>query len=219
MSGKGGADEPGGSGGSSEKLDQFDLIENESVKEPVEQIPKSSEGIYQPPHEGSSDDVSQDDVVHPDITVDVNSGGEENATLEEKDKLSEGDDDYYQEFNEMFHDVVITPVVTPDRQANMRTYTRKSSRKTSQPVKLTKLDSPKRILVFSETGKGGINLRDLRRVAASHDFTWNDEEMEHMIQFFDSNEDGKLSLEDFTKIAELCNMRQGPAITEPASVA
>ncbi|PWA83654.1 ribonuclease H-like domain-containing protein [Artemisia annua] len=113
------------------------MRENESVKEPVEQIPKSSEGIYQPPHEGSSDDVSQDDVVHPDITVDVNSGGEENATLEEKDKLSEGDDDYYQEFNEMFHDVVITPVVTPDRQANMRTYTRKSSRKTSQPVKLS----------------------------------------------------------------------------------
>ncbi|GJV75004.1 centrin-2-like isoform X2 [Tanacetum coccineum] len=68
-------------------------------------------------------------------------------------------------------------------------------------------------------GKGGINLRDLRRVAASHDFTWKDEEMEHMIQFFDSNEDGKLSLEDFTKIVERCNMRQGPENTEPASVA
>ncbi|GJY74518.1 centrin-2-like isoform X1 [Tanacetum coccineum] len=89
-------------------------------------------------------------------------------------------------------------------------------------------------------GKGGISLRDLRRVAASHDFTWKDEEMEHMIQFFDSNEDGKktsgswpcslvnsflymyawqLSLEDFTKIVERCNMRQGPENTEPASVA
>ncbi|PWA45078.1 calmodulin-related protein [Artemisia annua] len=72
---------------------------------------------------------------------------------------------------------------------------------------------------FQFDGKGGINLRDLRRVAASHDFTWKDEEMEHMIQFFDSNEDGKLSLEDFTKIVELCNMRQGPENTEPASVA
>ncbi|PWA54947.1 calmodulin-related protein [Artemisia annua] len=51
---------------------------------------------------------------------------------------------------------------------------------------------------FAETGKGGINLRDLWRVAASHDFTWKDEEMEHVIQFFDSNEDGKLSLEDFS---------------------
>ncbi|PWA87008.1 calmodulin-related protein [Artemisia annua] len=72
---------------------------------------------------------------------------------------------------------------------------------------------------FQFDGKGGINLRDLRRVAASHDFTWNDEEMENMIKFFDSNEDGKLSLEDFTKIVELCNMRQGPENTEPASVA
>ncbi|GJR96139.1 centrin-2-like isoform X1 [Tanacetum coccineum] len=71
---------------------------------------------------------------------------------------------------------------------------------------------------FQFDGKGGINLRDLRRVAASHDFTWKDEEMEHMIQFFDSNEDGKLSLEDFTKIVERCNMRQGPENTEPASI-
>lgn len=36
----------------------------------------------------------------------------------------------------MFHDVVVTPFVTLDRQANMKTYTRKSSRKTSQPIKL-----------------------------------------------------------------------------------
>lgn len=47
-------------------------------------------------------------------------------------------------------------------------------------------------LVFAEVGKGGISLRDLRRVAASHDFTWTDEEMRDMIQFFDSNGDGKV---------------------------
>nr|XP_043623286.1 centrin-1-like [Erigeron canadensis]XP_043623287.1 centrin-1-like [Erigeron canadensis] len=69
----------------------------------------------------------------------------------------------------------------------------------------------------SETGKGEINLRDLRRVAASHDFTWNDEEMDHMIRFFDSDVDGKLSLEDFSKIVERCNMRQGSEISEQAS--
>lgn len=61
---------------------------------------------------------------------------------------------------------------------------------------------------FDEAGKGGINLWDLQRVAASHDFTWKDEEMEHMIQFFDTDGDGKLSLEDFTKIVERCNMKQ-----------
>ncbi|KAI3498529.1 hypothetical protein L1887_34304 [Cichorium endivia] len=62
---------------------------------------------------------------------------------------------------------------------------------------------------FDEVGKGGINLRDLCRIAASHDFTWTYEEMGQMIEFFDSNGDGKLSLEDFTKIVERCNMRQG----------
>ena len=71
------------------------------------------------------------------ITVDVNSGGEENATLEENEKQSEGDDDYYQEFNDMFHDTIITRVVTPERLANMRTYTRHSSRKSVPPVKLS----------------------------------------------------------------------------------
>lgn len=72
---------------------------------------------------------------------------------------------------------------------------------------------------FDEVGKGGINLRDLRKVAASHDFTWKDEEMEHMIQFFDSDGDGKLSLDDFTKIVERCNMRQVSENAERASLA
>ncbi|KAI3743776.1 hypothetical protein L1987_56842 [Smallanthus sonchifolius] len=44
---------------------------------------------------------------------------------------------------------------------------------------------------FDEAGKGGINLRDLQRVATLHDFTWKDEEIEHMIHFFDSDGDGK----------------------------
>ncbi|KAI3719207.1 hypothetical protein L6452_20102 [Arctium lappa] len=72
---------------------------------------------------------------------------------------------------------------------------------------------------FDEAGKGGINLRDMRRIAASHDFTWTDEEMENMIRFFDSDGDGKLSLEDFTKIVERCNMRQGSENAGRASLA
>ena len=112
-----------------------DKREKESVKEPKEQVPDKSEGIYQPSAGDSSDDILKGEVVHPDVTVDVNNEGEENATLEENEKQSEGDDDYYQEFNDMFHDVVVTPVVTPEREANMRTYTRKSSRKTNQPIR------------------------------------------------------------------------------------
>ncbi|KAJ9563296.1 hypothetical protein OSB04_008456 [Centaurea solstitialis] len=72
---------------------------------------------------------------------------------------------------------------------------------------------------FDEAGKGGINLRDVRRIAASHDFTWTDEEMGNMIRFFDSDGDGKLSLEDFTKIVERCNMRQGSENAGRASLA
>ncbi|XP_071736090.1 uncharacterized protein [Rutidosis leptorrhynchoides] len=86
-------------------------------------------------------------------------------------------------------------------------------------VKMTDDELILHFFQFDEAGKGGINLRDLRRVAASHDFTWNDEEMLHMIQFFDTDEDGKLSLDDFTKIVERCNMKQGSESAEQASVA
>ncbi|XP_076956767.1 uncharacterized protein LOC143632058 [Bidens hawaiensis] len=72
---------------------------------------------------------------------------------------------------------------------------------------------------FDEAGKGGISLRDVQRVAASHDFTWKDEEMEHMIHFFDSDGDRKLSLEDFTKIVERCNMRRESENAEHVSMA
>lgn len=61
---------------------------------------------------------------------------------------------------------------------------------------------------FDEAGKGGISLRDLKRLAAAHDFTWTDKEMADMICCFDSDGDGKLSIEDFRKIVCRCNMIQ-----------
>ena len=62
-----------------------------------------SEVIDQSPLGGISDDIVQDEVEHPDVTVKATSGDLENETLVENDKLSEGGDDYYQEFNDMFH--------------------------------------------------------------------------------------------------------------------
>ncbi|XP_019161061.1 PREDICTED: centrin-2 [Ipomoea nil] len=59
---------------------------------------------------------------------------------------------------------------------------------------------------FDEAGKGSISVRDLRRVAAAHDFLWSDEELGDMIHCFDVDGDGKLSLEDFRKIVIRCNM-------------
>lgn len=45
----------------------------------------------------------------------------------------------------------------------------------------------------AEAGKGGITLRDLQRMAYTHDFTWSDKEMADMIHCFDSDGDGKVN--------------------------
>lgn len=47
--------------------------------------------------------------------------------------------------------------------------------------------------VIAEAGKGAITMRDLRRVAIAHDFTWIDKELADMIHCFDGDGDGKVS--------------------------
>lgn len=44
----------------------------------------------------------------------------------------------------------------------------------------------------TESGRGSITLRDVARLAAVHDFTWNEKEMADMIYCFDSDGDGKV---------------------------
>ncbi|KAF6175380.1 hypothetical protein GIB67_036471 [Kingdonia uniflora] len=61
---------------------------------------------------------------------------------------------------------------------------------------------------FDEAGKGNITLKDLQRVANTHDFPWTDTEMTDMIYCFDCDGDGKLNLDDFRKIVDRCNMVQ-----------
>ena len=43
---------------------------------------------------------------HPDVTVEATSDDLENETFVDNDKISWGDDNYYQEFNDMFHDAL-----------------------------------------------------------------------------------------------------------------
>ncbi|KAL0339288.1 UNVERIFIED_CONTAM: hypothetical protein Sangu_1450900 [Sesamum angustifolium] len=62
---------------------------------------------------------------------------------------------------------------------------------------------------FDETGKGGITLRDVERLAIAHDFTWSEKEMADMIRCFDSNGDGKVSFDDFQNIVGRCKMLKG----------
>lgn len=63
--------------------------------------------------------------------------------------------------------------------------------------------------LFDEAGKGTISVRDLERVARTHDFTWSKQELNEMVSTFDKNCDGKLSLEDFQTIVARCNMLGG----------
>ncbi|KAK9095443.1 hypothetical protein Scep_026912 [Stephania cephalantha] len=60
------------------------------------------------------------------------------------------------------------------------------------------------------SGRGGIRVKDLRRAAAAHDFTWTDNEINDMIHCFDSDGDGKLNLEDFRSIICRLRMLQNP---------
>ncbi|KAL2337568.1 hypothetical protein Fmac_012014 [Flemingia macrophylla] len=62
---------------------------------------------------------------------------------------------------------------------------------------------------LDEAGNGTVNVRDLQRAATAHDFLWTDKELADMIRCFDSDGDGKLSLDDFRKIVVRCNMFKG----------
>ncbi|GKE26416.1 ribonuclease H-like domain-containing protein [Tanacetum coccineum] len=74
-----------------------------------------------------------DEAVHPydSDSAEAVSNVKENVILEEKDKEYEGDDNFYQEFNDMFE----IPSVIPDSQSDINP--RRHSRKTSFPKKLS----------------------------------------------------------------------------------
>lgn len=109
-------------------------LSNEPNDKKRDDEPKASEGIDHSSTGGIeiTRNTKKDEGVHPSVPVEATCDEEENVTLEENEKFSEGDDSYYQEFNDLFN----VPVVTPDKQSNLKTYVRKSSRKTQMRVKL-----------------------------------------------------------------------------------
>ncbi|KAK9273879.1 hypothetical protein L1049_018691 [Liquidambar formosana] len=106
----------------------------------------------------------------------------------------------------------VTHAALSERKGNARiqedTGRRKRKKMSSSRVQMTEDELIIHFFQFDEAGKGGIALRDLKRVANAHDFTWTDKEMANMIRCFDSNGDGKLSLDDFREIVVRCNMIQ-----------
>lgn len=94
-----------------------------------------------------------------------------------------------------------------EKEDNTRRRKRKSF---SSRVQMTADDLIIHFCQFDEVGKGSITLRDLQRMAAIHDFTWTDKEVADMIRCFDSDKDGKLTLDDFRNIVMRCNLLQKP---------
>ncbi|GJV73226.1 putative RNA-directed DNA polymerase [Tanacetum coccineum] len=99
------------------------------------------------------------------------SGVEENATLDENNKISEGDDSFYQEFNDMFH----TPNIIPDRQSDDNL--RRSSRKVNLPKKFSdyKLDNKVKYSIdkyvnYSNLSTENYNFTNLNKIVEPNSF-------------------------------------------------
>ncbi|GJU06584.1 ribonuclease H-like domain-containing protein [Tanacetum coccineum] len=121
-------------------LNFFSYDENESrSSEPYDdrrdKEPEISEGTYHMSSEGTENtrNTKRDEGKHPDDSepTEAVSDIEERAILVENDKESEGDDNFYHEFNEMFE----IPNMVPDSQSEVNL--RRSSRKTSMPKKFS----------------------------------------------------------------------------------
>ncbi|CAL5381447.1 unnamed protein product [Camellia sinensis] len=98
-------------------------------------------------------------------------------------------------------------------QSQEDTRKRKRKKPVTSRVQMTEDELVLHFFQFDESGKGGISLRDLKRVAAAHDFTWKDNEMVDMIYCFDSNGDGKCkycwSMQHDTSFRKFCDRFKG----------
>ncbi|TKY63672.1 hypothetical protein E2542_SST13551 [Spatholobus suberectus] len=86
---------------------------------------------------------------------------------------------------------------------------KKNKKSFASRLQLTEDELVVHFFQLDEAGKGTVNVRDLQRAATAHDFLWTDKELVDMIRCFDSDGDGKLSLDDFQKIVVRCNMIKG----------
>lgn len=99
------------------------------------------------------------------------------------------------------------------RNENLYVQDDSKKRKRKKPITRRVQMSEDEVLIhffqLDETGNGGFSLRDLRRLVVVHDFTWSEKDMADMIHLFDSDGDGKITLDDFRKIVCRCNMLKG----------
>ncbi|XP_010426598.1 PREDICTED: nucleolar transcription factor 1-like [Camelina sativa] len=129
--------------------------------------------------------------------------------LSNKNLNPTGDDDTDDDFDKAIALSLQNSVPTNEDSSSASTW---KTNKKHQPAEfMSKMQMTDDELVvyfcqFDEAGKGFITLRDVANMATVHDFTWTDEELQAMIRCFDMDKDGKLSLDDFRKIATRCRM-------------
>ncbi|GKB25069.1 ribonuclease H-like domain-containing protein [Tanacetum coccineum] len=101
-------------------------------------------------------------------SVEASSDINDSAILEEKDSESEGDDNFYQELNELFE----TPNVVPDSQSVVNP--RRSSRKTSMPKKFSDFKLDDKPKSFDEASKDlrWVEAMNLEMDALNRNGTW-----------------------------------------------
>ncbi|VAH34189.1 hypothetical protein VPH35_022373 [Triticum aestivum] len=87
---------------------------------------------------------------------------------------------------------------------------RKAKKQVRSRIQLSEDDVVAIFFSFDEAGKGYIAPWDLEKMANINDFIWTDFELSKMIRCFDSDKDGKISLEEFRTIVSRCNMLQEP---------
>ncbi|KAM3388193.1 hypothetical protein ACQJBY_010767 [Aegilops geniculata] len=87
---------------------------------------------------------------------------------------------------------------------------RKTKKQVRSRIQLSEDDVVTIFFSFDEAGKGYIAPWDLEKMTNVNDFIWTDVEMSNMIRCFDSDKDGKISLEEFRAIVSRCNMLQEP---------
>ncbi|KAM3368618.1 hypothetical protein ACQJBY_016865 [Aegilops geniculata] len=87
---------------------------------------------------------------------------------------------------------------------------RKTKKQVRSRIQLSEDDVVAIFFSFDEAGKGYIAPWDLEKMANINDFIWTDFELSKMIHCFDSDKDGKISLEEFRTIVSRCNMLQEP---------
>ncbi|GBG61776.1 hypothetical protein CBR_g23736 [Chara braunii] len=60
--------------------------------------------------------------------------------------------------------------------------------------------------IFDDRSRGKISYKDVERMATLHDFTWSDEQIQDMIDFYDNDGDKRLDLAEFRAMVQSCNV-------------